>query len=106
MSCLRESGSLTHHRDLRPAEIGLGLYTLPSNIGLEFEINQDNASVAAPQNVRPFCFDNSYKQRHWAVNQNYSWIATDWFGNVTATDTWMGGYADYNDATDLCRTSW
>lgn len=84
---------------------GNGLYTLPNQIGLEFEINQDRADLAAPNNLRPFCLDTNYKTRHWAQNQNYSWVATDWFGSSPSTDTWIGAYADYNDLTDLCRTS-
>lgn len=83
---------------------GNGLQTnLPSNVGLEFEINQVNNSVFAPYNKRPACFDNQYKDRHWAKNYNYTWIATDWFGSSSAAA--MGAYADYNDLSDACGVS-
>ena len=76
-----------------------GLNNLPDDIGLEFEINQDNPNVGTPQNVRPLCFDTQYKHRFWANNENYSWSATDATGGTGN----LGAYADYNDAEDLCR---
>lgn len=79
-----------------------GVYSLPDLIGLEFEINQDNPGVATPQNIRPACFDSDYKKRFWAQNQNYSWSVTDYMSPNAAS---FGAYADYNDLSDLCRTS-
>lgn len=81
--------------------LNLGLQNLPLDVGIEFEVNQKNPAVFAPTNVRPLCFDASFKDRFWASNYSYSW---------TATDSWAGGgiptaYADYNDDEDLCQTN-
>ena len=77
-----------------------GLYMLPNQVGLEFEITEYNNSVATPSNVRPLCFDTSYKDRFWASNHSYSWAVTDWFWTTGSLSP--SPYADYNDATDLC----
>lgn len=96
-----ESGGMAMFAQLFTWE-GAGHLSLPNSIGLEFEINEDNGSVATPQNVRPLCFDVDYKSRFWARNYGWSWSALDyWSGNASG----LGAYADYNDATDLCRTN-
>lgn len=79
------------------------LYTLPSDIGLEFEINEDNPNVFAPQNTRPACFDSEYKNRFWVSNNvnSWTWFVTDLNGGSAN----LGAYADYNDLEDLCRNN-
>lgn len=79
-----------------------GLYSLPNDIGLEFEVNQHNDTVADPLNVRPFCSDTSYKDRFWAKNYSWTWDAYDSIGTPVGS---LGAYADYNDLSDLCRTN-
>lgn len=78
---------------------GTGLSSLPDGIGLEFEVNQRNSTVAAPSNIRPLCFDASFKERFWAKNYSYTWTAT----NIYGVGAPSGAYADYNDTTDECQ---
>lgn len=73
---------------------------LPDGIGLEFEVNMFNPSVAAPNNLRPACFDLSFKDRFWAKNYGYTWVVYNTYG-VAPPD---GAYADINDTLDLCQT--
>jgi len=76
---------------------------LPKDKGLEFEINEDNPNVFAPQNTRPFfCGDPNYKEQFWVANHNYNWSVVDVSGSSAGS---LGAYADYNDASDLCRTN-
>jgi len=67
---------------------------------MEFEITEYNNSVATPNNVRPACFDSSYKDRFWVSNHSYSWAATNVFAGPGSSS--IGAYADYNDLFDLC----
>jgi hypothetical protein len=78
-----------------------GLYSLPNDIGLEFEVNEHNDTVAAPTNMRPLCLDASFKDRFWAKNYGWTWSAYYSTGAIAST----GAYADYNDLGDLCRTN-
>lgn len=80
---------------------GGGLYSLPNNVGLEFEINQDNSGVGTPQNIRHYCFDANIRDKFWAKNVNYNWGITDYWGTNASQ---LGAYADCNDLSDLCRT--
>lgn len=79
-----------------------GLAALPDHTGLEFEINLENPNVAAPDNIRPFCFDYDYKSRFWVQNQNYSWSVMD---INSGSGNALGAYADYNDLSDKCRSN-
>lgn len=79
-----------------------GLYLLPNQIGLEFEVNEHNDSVARPTGGRPACMDPYYKDQFWASNYGYSWSASSLLGSPASS---IGGYADYNDNSDQCRTN-
>ncbi|GHF13411.1 hypothetical protein GCM10011600_12820 [Pseudolysinimonas yzui] len=79
-----------------------GLYSLPNDIGLEFEVNEHNDNVADPQSIRPFCSDTSYKDRFWAQNYGWTWSAYNSTGTPVGS---LGAYADYNDLADQCRTN-
>ncbi|HWH25139.1 MAG TPA: hypothetical protein VNT53_00635 [Pseudolysinimonas sp.] len=85
-----------------------GLYSLPNNIGLEFEVNEHNDSIFTPNNNRPNCYlspgtaDPYYKSRFWARNYGWTWQATNIYGTPVAS---IQAYADYNDLSDKCRTN-
>jgi hypothetical protein len=79
-----------------------GLYLLPNQIGLEFEVNEHNDGVARPNSMRPACLDPYYKDQFWASNYGWSWSASSLLAAPVSS---FGAYADYNDNSDLCRTN-
>jgi hypothetical protein len=79
-----------------------GLYLLPNQIGLEFEVNEHNDGVARPNSMRPACLDPYYKDQFWASNYGWSWSASSLLATPVSS---FGAYADYNDNSDQCRTN-
>lgn len=76
---------------------GYGLDYLPDDIGLEFEVNLRDESVAYPDAWRPFC-NITIKDEFWAKNYGYTWVAS----NLGSGGALGSTYADYNDLTDTC----